>query len=139
MAYRKLNLRIVSPGAATDRKPYKLKKDSDLVIMRCISGDLGVMVGRMPCTMVLGSGVLRSVNDGKEYQMAIMGGIAHVKDDIVTVLTDEALFPEDIDKEQVGSEIRELEQKIQDEEDLALKNRLKSELRGLRIKIEVAR
>ena len=138
MTDRKLNLRVISPRTATDKRPYKLQKDSDLVILRCISGDLGILVGRMPCTMVLGSGILRSINDGKEYFMAIIGGVAHVNDDIVTVLTDNALFPQDIDQDEVSSQISDLQAKIEATTDLTTKNSLKSDLHDLRIQLEVA-
>ena len=138
MSDRKLNLRVISPRTATDRRPYKLQKDSDLVILRCISGDLGILVGRMPCTMVLGSGILRSVNDGKEYFMAILGGVAHVSDDVVTVLTDSALFPQDIDQDEISSQITDLQAKIEATTDLTVKNSLKSDLHALKIQLEVA-
>ena len=138
MADRKLNLRVISPRTATDKKPYRLKKESEMVILRCKTGDLGILVGRMPCTMVLGSGILRSFNEGKEYFMAIMGGVAHVQNDIVTVLTDTALFPQEIDQNEVSSQISDLEAKIKEAEDLVLKERLRADLRGLKIQLEVA-
>ena len=138
MADRKLTLRVISPRTATDRKPYKLQKDSDLVILRCITGDLGILVGRMPATMVLGSGILRSINDGKEYVMAIIGGVAHVSDDVVTVLTDTALFPQEIDRADIESQISVLQEKINETSDLTIKNGLKSDLYSLRIKLEVS-
>ena len=138
MADRKLNLRVISPQTATDRRPYKLQKDSDLVVLRCTTGDLGILVGRMPCTMVLGSGVLRSLNDGKEYIMAISGGVAHVQNDIVTVLTNSALFPNEIDQDEIKSQINDLQAKIDGTSDLTVKNSLKADLYDLRIKLEVA-
>ena len=138
MADRKLDLRVISPRSATDKRPYKLQKESDLVIMRCISGDLGVLVGRMPCTMVLGSGVLRFVNDGKEYHMAVIGGVAHVSNDVVTVLTDTALFPNEIDGAEVSAKIGELQSKIDAESDMETKSRLKSSLHDLQVQLEVA-
>ena len=138
MTDRKLNLRVISPRTATDKRPYKLQKDSDLVILRCITGDLGILVGRMPCTMVLGSGILRSINDGKEYFMAIIGGVAHVSDDVVTVLTDNAFFPQEIDQDEIKSQISDMQAKIADTSDLTVKNSLKSDLYDLKIQLEVA-
>ena len=138
MADRKLKLRVISPRTATDKRPYKLQKDSDLVILRCTTGDLGILVGRMPCTMILGSGVLRSINDGKEYHMAIIGGVAHVSDDEVTVLTDNALFPNEIDESEIRSQISDLQAKIDVTSDLTIKNGLKSDLYDLRVQLEVA-
>ena len=138
MSERKLNLRVISPRTATDKRPYKFQKDSDLVIMRCVTGDLGVLVGRMPCTMVLGSGILRTINDGKEYIMAIIGGVAHVSNDIVTVLTDNALLPNEIDQDEINTQIGDLQAKLNETEDLAIRNRLKSDLYDLKIQLEVA-
>ena len=138
MTDRKLNLRVISPRTATDRRPYKLQQDSDLVILRCITGDLGILVGRMPCTMVLGSGILRSINDGKEYFMAIIGGVAHVSNDVVTVLTDTALFPNEIDQDEIKTQISDLQAKINETDDLTVKNGLKSDLYDLKIQLEVA-
>ena len=138
MAERKLDLRVISPRTATDKRPYKFHKESDLVIMRCITGDLGILVGRMPCTMVLGSGILRTINDGKEYVMAIIGGVAHVSDDVVTVLTDNALLPNELDQDEINSQISDLQAKIDVTDDLNVKNGLKSDLYDLKIQLEVA-
>lgn len=138
MADRKLSLRIVSPRSATDKKPYRLQKSSDLVILRCVSGDLGVMAGRTPCVMALDSGVLRYFDEGREHFLAVMGGVAHVKGDAVTVLTDSALEPKEIDAAEVGARLRAAEEKAAAEHDPIKKAALKSELRGLRVQLEVA-
>ena len=138
MADKKVNLRVISPKTATDRRPYKLQKDADMVILRCITGDLGILTGRMPCSMVLGAGILRILDDGKEYRMAVIGGVAHVQGDIVTVLTDTALLPKDIDERSLIQEISQLEARVNSEGNLEVKNRLKEELKGLRIQLEVA-
>ena len=138
MAHKKVNLRVIAPKTATDRKPYKLQKDADMVILRCITGDLGILCGRMPCSMVLGNGILRILDEGKEFRMAIMGGVAHVKDDIVTVLTETALLPNDIDERSLMQEVSSLEAKVNSEGDLRKKNELKEELKGLRVQLEVA-
>ena len=138
MADKKVNLRVISPHTATDKRPFKLQKDADMVILRCTTGDLGVLTGRMPCSMVLGTGVLRILDAGKEFRMAVMGGVAHVQDDVVTVLSDLALLPNDIDQDEVSLKIKNLEQQIAGVNDLTEKDRLKSELKGLRIQYEVA-
>ena len=139
MAHKKVNLRVIAPKTATDRKPYKLQKDADMVILRCITGDLGILSGRMPCSMVLGSGILRILDEGKEFRMAVIGGVAHVKDDIVTVLTDTALLPKDLDERGLMQEVASLEARVNSETDLKVKNGLKEELKGLRVQLEVAK
>jgi F-type H+-transporting ATPase subunit epsilon len=84
----KLDLRVISPAAATDKSPYKLQASVDMVILRCTTGELGILPGRMPCSMTLGSGPMRILNEGTETRWHVEGGVAHVSGDIVTVLSD---------------------------------------------------
>jgi len=90
MADKKLELRVIAPTASADKSlaSYKKGVNVDMVIMRCTTGDLGVLPGRTPCSMVLGKGDLRVFNDGNEKRMEIDGGIASVGNDVVTILTD---------------------------------------------------
>ncbi|MCL2285837.1 MAG: F0F1 ATP synthase subunit epsilon [Firmicutes bacterium] len=84
MADKKLELRIIAPGMNLEKKPPAF---ADMVIVHCITGELGILPGRMPCSMVLGKGALR-IHDGEtEYRMKIDGGIASVSNDVVTVLS----------------------------------------------------
>ena len=87
MADRKIELKIISPGQVIDKR---VPKKADMVIMRCLTGDLGVLPGRMPCSMALGTGLLRILNEGDEKKLNISGGIASVSNDVVTVLTETA-------------------------------------------------
>ena len=90
MADKKLELRVIAPTATESKElaPYKKGVSVDMVIMRCTTGDLGVLPGRMPCSMVLGTGDLRIFDNGNERRVAISGGVASVSNDVVTILTD---------------------------------------------------
>jgi len=89
MADKKIELKIISPGEPVDdRVPTMV----DMVIMRCTTGDFGILPGRMPCSMVLGTGILRIMNDGAESRMEISGGVASVSQDVVTILTESAVL-----------------------------------------------
>ena len=85
MADKKVVLKIISPGQTIDER---VPKEANMVILRCVSGDLGILPGRMPCSMSLGTGLLRVINDGDEKRLNISGGIASVSHDVVTVLTE---------------------------------------------------
>ncbi|MDR0272737.1 MAG: hypothetical protein LBI27_05415, partial [Clostridiales bacterium] len=37
---------------ATDKSPYKFNDNIDMVIMRCTTGDMGILPGRVPVTTV---------------------------------------------------------------------------------------
>ena len=65
MPEKKLQLRIVTP--------VKVKADqpADMVIMRCTSGDMGVLPGHEPRSAVLDYAPVRIRADGCERQIAV--------------------------------------------------------------------
>ena len=89
MAGKKIDLKIISPGEPIDSR---IPATADMVIMRCTTGDLGVLPGRTPCSMVLDEGKLRIFNQGSEVSVKIAGGVASVSKDVVTVLTEKIEF-----------------------------------------------
>jgi F-type H+-transporting ATPase subunit epsilon len=102
-----------------------------MVILRTVTGDRGFMHGHEPCSVVLDAGVMRILRgEGQEeYKLAVLGGVAQIEDNIVTVLTETAEWPEEIDKNKAA---------IQRDEALALlekvtpaeRERLRYEIRG---------
>ncbi|MCL1883361.1 MAG: hypothetical protein FWF81_06400 [Defluviitaleaceae bacterium] len=90
IADKKLDLRVIAPTMATDKSPYKFQKAVDMVIMRCTTGDIGILPGRVPVSMVLDKGTLRIFDEDTEKLMEVSGGIAHVSDDVVTILSESA-------------------------------------------------
>ena len=84
-ASKKLELKIISPGQKIHKR---IPTMADMVIMRCTTGDLGVLPGRAPCSVVLGEGEMRILNEGKEINVKIGGGVANVSHDVVTVLSE---------------------------------------------------
>jgi len=63
-------------------------------------GQIGILTGRAPLLVKLGMGTLRvDLPAGKRRTFFIDGGIAQMKDNRLTILTDEAAAPQDIDVE----------------------------------------
>ena len=87
----KFNLRITTPDNV------KYNEEADLVIMRCITGDMGIMAGHEATSAILDYGVLRIIKDEEERRMAVFGGIAQVGGNTLTILANDAQWPEDID------------------------------------------
>jgi len=81
---KKLELRIIAPGMKLEKSPPTI---ADMVIVHCITGELGILPGRVACSMVLGKGSLRAYDGENEYRMRIDGGVASVANDVVTVLS----------------------------------------------------
>ncbi len=88
---RKLDLTIITP------RGVKFEEKADMIVMRAIDGDLGVMPGHEPLSTVLGDGVLRIVNNGSEKHLAVFGGTADIDDTRVRILTTIAQRPDEID------------------------------------------
>jgi len=95
---RKLNLRIATPDNV------KYDDEAEMVIMRCITGDMGVLADHEATSAILDYGVLRIINGEEERRMAVFGGIAQVGDNKVTILANDAQWPEDIDMAFVEAE-----------------------------------
>ena len=108
MATSKMRLRIVTP------ENIKYDEDVEMVILRCITGDWGILPRHAPYSAILDSGVLRILNDRAERRMAVFGGIAQVQDNVVTILSNEAQWPEDIDVAFAESERERISALMQD-------------------------
>jgi len=137
VAEKKIELRVIAPTSATDKSPYKFRKGVDMVIMRCSTGDMGILPGRMPVSAVLGMGILRIFDEDIVRHMAVMGGIAHAGDDVLTILSDEALKPEEIDAEKVAAEMKELQSKLDAAVDMTEKDVYKKEIYRCQVQLDV--
>lgn len=113
----KLQLRILTSEAV------KVDEPVDMVIMRCITedmgrrsavGDLGILPGHMPLSAVLGISPMRILNESVERVLAVFGGVVEVRDDVVTVMTEKALWPEEIDQERAKAEHERTKQREED-------------------------
>jgi len=110
MAAKKLRLQIATP------ENLKFDEDVEMVIMRCITGDMGILPNHQPISAILDLGVLRIIDGEIERRMAVFGGLAQVMDNTVTILANDAQWPEDIDIAFVESERERM--RLRSQEDL---------------------
>jgi len=87
----KFNLYITTP------EDVKYNDEVELVVMRLITGDMGIMAGHEATSAILDYGVLRIINGDEERRMAVFGGIAQAGNNKLTILANDAQWPEDID------------------------------------------
>lgn len=106
---KKINLNITTP------RGVKFKEEADMVIMRCIDGDLGVLPGHEPVTAILGDGILRVFNNGIEKKIAVFGGVAEIDEATVSILSTIAQRPEEIDLERAEQDRQEAEAALLEE------------------------
>ncbi|MCL1987853.1 MAG: F0F1 ATP synthase subunit epsilon [Firmicutes bacterium] len=103
----KINLKILTSESV------KLDEEVDMVIMRCILdvygsnsavGDIGLLPNHIPLSAILGINPLRFFNEGNEKIIALYGGTANFRDNVLTIMTERALWPEEIDEERAKEE-----------------------------------
>lgn len=70
-------------------------------------GYMGILAGHAPLLSALGGGVLTYQGGGGPHRVAIAGGFVEIFENHVSVLADEAVFPEEI---QVDAARRDLEE-----------------------------
>lgn len=103
---KKITLNITTP------RGLKFVEKADMIIMRCIDGDLGVLPGHAPVSAVLGDGILRIYNNGGEKKLAVFGGIAEINDATVNIFSTIAQRPEEIDRERAEADFRRAEETL---------------------------
>lgn len=124
----KLRLKIITPDSLVfDGEVEELVAPGEL-------GEFGVLPGHVPFLSALFPGRLRFRTEGSsgETVFIIHGGLADVKDDTVSVLTDLAERPEDMDVAAAKADIEAVSKEIdglQDEEGPAERAQLERRLR----------
>jgi len=132
VAARKLHLRITTP------ENVKYDEEAEMVIMRCITGDMGIMADHEATSAILDYGVLRILNNDEERRMAVFGGIAQVGENKVTILANDAQWPEDIDMAFVEAERDRIARRTQESEDDLVIQRDQVLMRRTLVQMEVS-
>jgi F-type H+-transporting ATPase subunit epsilon len=128
---KKINLNITTP------RGLKFVEKADMIIMRCIDGDLGVLPGHSRLSAALGDGILRIFNDGIEMKLAVFGGVAEIDDKRVDIFSTIAQRPEEIDRERAEIDRRKVEAMLEETEEHKTRE-LQVLLRHSLIRIEVS-
>ena len=132
MAGKKLRLQVTTPDS------NKFDEDVEMVIMRCITGDMGILADHQPISAILDFGVLRIIDGKIERRMAVFGGIAQVLDNNVTILANDAQWPEDIDVAEVHAERERVQLRSQEDLDDYEIQRNQALMRRILVQIELS-
>ena len=116
----------------------KVDKPVDMVIMRCIDGDWGVLAGHDKRSGVLDFGAIRIIDEGVERRLAAYGGIAEVKGGTLTILTHEVHWPEDINRERAKADRDYAEQHLREKLEDVDSQKYGVKLRRALVQIEVS-
>jgi len=79
-------------------------------------GDFGVLAGHAPLIALLRPGIMTVYSGGEQTQIVVLGGLAEVGPDGLTVLADVATSIEDIDRAALQARIAEMERRSKEME-----------------------
>jgi F-type H+-transporting ATPase subunit epsilon len=101
-----LIIKVISPGETV------LDGTADEVILPSSTGQLGILTNHAPLTTVLDIGVLRFKTNNQWQAIALMGGVAEVEEDEVTVLVNSAIAGSKVDAAEARKELEAAEKTL---------------------------
>ncbi len=102
----KLRLVVVTPEGKT------FDSDVEQVVMPGVEGQLGILPGHVPLLTAIQPGEVDLRAGSRGDELAVGGGFAAVTGDRVTILTDMAVKPEDIDEHAVEKALQSAQQAL---------------------------
>jgi len=113
--------------------------DVDMVILHGADGDMGILPGHESRAAVLGYGPLRIFKNGAlENELAVLGGVAEIINDNITVLSEAAELPEEIDRVRAEAAKLRAEQRLTQKSNDTDMRRAELSLRRALVRIEVS-
>jgi len=88
----------------------------DQVDVPGIEGDFGVLAGHAPVIAVIRPGILTIITGSTRQKVIVLGGLAEVSEQGLTVLADVATSMEELDRAAFASQIDEMEEKLKNGE-----------------------
>jgi len=134
---KKLEIFVITPDA-TESDKYKFHGKADMVILRCLTGDMGILPGRDACSAILDEGALRIITEEGERKIAVLGGVFHFEKDKLTLITQKALLPGEIDTTATEIQAQEYETRLSTEAGISERNKLRRDLRRTKVLLNVA-
>lgn len=109
-----IHLEIVTP----DRSFFN--DDIDSIIVRGIEGDLAILKGRTPIVTPLRISKIRIFQNGKERIASVTDGYVSAVDNNVTIVTDAAEWPDEIDINRAEASKKRAEERLSKKSDVDL-------------------
>ena len=86
--------------------------EADLVVVRIADGDIGVKVDHAPVVSTVEPREVRIYEDDEKYVYATSDGFFKVSENLVQILVEEAVPPEEIDVDEAESRVEEAENEL---------------------------
>lgn len=128
----KLNLEVITPERLV------LSESVDEVVVPGLGGELGILPEHTPLISQLQTGVLTYRRGADRKQLHVSGGFVEVKPDGVSVLSDVAELPEDIDAERAQKAKERAEKRLKSQGEDIDYSRAELKLQRAMIRIQLA-
>lgn len=104
-----------------------LDRDAEFVLLRTVAGDMGILPNHSPFVAELAIGEMKIKSGGSDDYFFVSGGFMEIsKQNVVTILADEAMSAKEIDIERARREVEVAEaklKKIQEDKEILLTQR----------------
>jgi F-type H+-transporting ATPase subunit epsilon len=88
----------------------------DQVDVPGVEGDFGVLAGHAPVVAAVRPGILTVTSGGTHQKIIVLGGLAEVSDNGLTVLADVATSMQELDRAKFADKIAGMEEKLAEKE-----------------------
>jgi F-type H+-transporting ATPase subunit epsilon len=88
----------------------------DQVDIPGVEGDFGVLAGHAPVVAAIRPGILTVTTAGKREKIIVLGGLAEISDNRLTVLADVATSLDELDRAQFAETIAEMEEGLKEKQ-----------------------
>ena len=127
----KVRLKLLTP------EKIVFDDDVDMVVLDATEGKMGVLANHESLTTALEIGVLKVHNNDKVEQFAVFGGFASIDRNVLTVLSDLAEKPDEIDAERARRAKERAERRISEKQANLDEARLKVAHRKAMVRLEL--
>ena len=120
---RQLFCRVITP------EEIVYDGEVDLVVARIADGDLGVMVDHAPLVSTVEAGEVRLREGEEQHVYATSDGFFKVSENLVQILVEEAVAPDEIDVDEAEDRIEKAERELSEvSEDAEDRDRVRGEV-----------
>jgi F-type H+-transporting ATPase subunit epsilon len=120
---RQLFCRVITP------EEIVYDGEANLVVARIADGDLGVMVDHAPLVSSVEAGEVRIREGEEQHVYATSDGFFKVSENLVQILVEEAVAPDEIDVDEAENRIEEAERELSEiSEDAEDRDRVRLEI-----------
>jgi F-type H+-transporting ATPase subunit epsilon len=91
--------------------------EADLVVVRIADGDIGVMRDHAPIVSTVEPREVRITQDDEKYVFATSDGFFKMSENLVQILVEEAMPPDEIDVEEAESRVEKAENELSEVSD----------------------